>query len=92
MSATTTNRGDGLAAAPHQRNQIPNCEYWFPAERRGETERFLLSHALWLGCFTVAIIYGAHVVIERANSLVPPTLAVDRLIVMLVIYLCGLVW
>jgi uncharacterized membrane protein len=74
------------------KGQIPNCEYWFAAERRGETERFLLSHALWLGCFTVAIIYGVHVVIERANSLVPPTLAVDRLTVMLVIYLCGLVW
>ncbi len=63
-----------------------------PLNGEVKTERFLLSHALWLGCFTVAIIYGAHVVIERANSLVPPTLAVDRLIVMLVIYLCGLVW
>src|SRR5262249_7482655 len=74
------------------KGQIPDCEFWFADERRGETERFLLSHALWLGCFTIAIIYGVHVAIQRANSLAPATLAVDTLTAMLVIYLCGLIW
>ena len=74
------------------KGQIPDCEYWFADERRGETERFLLSHALWLGSLTVAVVYGTHLAIQRANSLAPAILADKTLTWMLVIYLCGLVW
>ena len=74
------------------KGQIPDCEYWFADERRGETEHFLLSHALWLGSLTVAVVYGTHLTIQRANSLAPAILADKTLTWMLVIYLCGLVW
>ena len=53
---------------------------------------FLLSHALWLGSLTVAVVYGTHLAIQRANSLAPAILADKTLTWMLVIYLCGLVW
>ena len=84
-----------MAALPRLtggRGQIPDQEYWFAQERRHETEIFLINHACWLGCMTVAVIYGMHLLILRANAITPPTLAVDRFITMIVIYLCGLVW
>jgi hypothetical protein len=41
---------------------------------------------------TVAIVYAMHLAIVRANATSPPTLATDRFITMVVIYLCGLAW
>lgn len=82
----------GLPRYTNGKGQIPNCEYWFAQERRHPTERFLMSHACWLGCLTIAAIYGIHISILRANAIAPAVLAVDRLIAMLVVYLCGLVW
>ena len=38
---------------------------------RDVTERFLLAHACWLGCFTVAIVYGIHISIQGANAQSP---------------------
>lgn len=72
--------------------QVPNNEYWFAPERRHATESYLLSHACWLGCMTVAIVYGMHILILRANAMSPPLLAMDRFVLMLLIYLCGLGW
>ena len=74
------------------KGQIPDHEYWFATERRDATERFLLAHSCWLGTITVAIIYGIHLSIQRANTVVPATLATDQLGTMLLIYLCGLAW
>lgn len=74
------------------KGQIPNCEYWFAHERRRLTETFLMSHAYWLGCLTIAVIFGIHISILRANATTPALLAIDRLYAMLVAYLCGLVW
>jgi len=82
----------GLPRLTNGKGQIPNCEYWFAQERRHETERFLISHACWLGIMTIAIVYGIHVSIERANAVIPPVLAMDRFIAMVVIYLVGLAW
>jgi uncharacterized membrane protein len=82
----------GLPRLTNGRGQIPDPEYWFAPERRHATERFLIRHAFWLGCMTVAIVYGIHVCILRANSVTPPVLAVNRFITIVVIYLCGLVW
>ena len=82
----------GLPRLTNGRGQIPNCEYWFAPERRETTLQFLMSHACWLGCITVAVIYGIHVSIVRANAITPPVLATDRLSFMVVVYLCGLVW
>jgi uncharacterized membrane protein len=73
------------------RGQIPNPEYWFAEERRDSTKTFLISHAYWLGCLTVAISYGLHVMILRANASNPPKLAIDRLISMLIVFVVGLV-
>ena len=84
-----------MAVLPRYTNgkgQIPNCEYWFAQERRHLTASFLIGHACWLGCLTVAVVYGIHISILRANAMTPPVLATDRLITMLVVYLCGLVW
>jgi hypothetical protein len=74
------------------RGQIPNSEYWFAQERRRETESFLIDHAFWLGCMTLAVVYGIHISIVRANAVTPPVLAVDRFTAIVVMYLCGLVW
>jgi len=82
----------GLPRLTNGRGQIPNCEYWFAQERRNATVSFLLRHACWLGSLTVAVVYGIHISILRANAMTPPVLATDRLITMLVVYLCGLVW
>jgi uncharacterized membrane protein len=82
----------GLPRMTDGRGQIPNSEYWFSQERRSTTESFLLSHACWLGCMTVAIVYGMHVSIMRANAISPPLLATDRVIVMLLVYFAGLGW
>ena len=82
----------GLPQLTNGRGQIPNCEYWFAQERRNATVTFLLRHACWLGCLTVAVVYGIHISILRANAMTPPTLATDRFITMVVVYLCGLAW
>jgi uncharacterized membrane protein len=82
----------GLPRLTNGKGQIPNCEYWFAQERRQETERFLIAHACWLGCLTVAVVYGAHISIARANAISPPVLASNRFTTMVVVYLCGLVW
>jgi uncharacterized membrane protein len=82
----------GLPRLTNGTGQIPNSEYWFAQERRHATERFLISHAFWLGCMTVAIVYGVHISILRANATVPPVLATGRFFTMVVVYLLGLVW
>ena len=82
----------GLPRYTNGKGQIPNSEYWFAQEQRQLTESFLIGHAGWLGCLTVAVIYGIHILILNANAMIPPVLAIDRLITMLVVYLCGLVW
>jgi hypothetical protein len=40
----------------------------------------------------VAIIYGIHLSIMRANAVTPAALAIDQLSTMLLIYICGLAW
>jgi uncharacterized membrane protein len=82
----------GLPRLTSGSGQVPNNIYWFAPERRLTTESYLLSHACWLGCMTVAIIYGMHAQILRANAMSPPLLATDRFILMLLVYLCGLGW
>jgi hypothetical protein len=52
----------------------------------------LLQHASWLGTLTVAVIYGMHISIVRANAISPPLLATDRVLTMVFGYLIGLVW
>ena len=71
---------------------IPNNEYWFADERKRQTESFLLQHSSWLGAMTIAVIYGTHVFVMRANELDPPRLSTDRFLIMLFVYLCGLAW
>src|SRR5690348_1053900 len=46
----------GLPRLTRGNGQVPNNEYWFAPERRRATESYLLSHACWLGCMTVAIV------------------------------------
>ena len=82
----------GLPRLTNGKGQIPNNEYWFAQERRHATESFLISHAFWLGCMTVAIVYGIYVLILRANALTPPVLATDRFITITIVYLLGLGW
>jgi uncharacterized membrane protein len=61
----------GLPRFTSGRGQVPNCEYWFAQERRHSTERFLMAHSCWLGCLTVAVVYGMHISILRANAITP---------------------
>ncbi len=82
----------GLPRLTDGRGQIPNCEYWFSGERRQATEDFLLRHSCWLGCMTVAVIYGIHIFILRANATTPPRLEYDHFIAMISLYLIGLGW
>jgi len=82
----------GLPRLTKGSGQIPHCEYWFSDNRRPQTEAFLLQHACWLGTLTVAVVYGMHVLIVRANAINPPTMATDRLLTMIFAYLFGLVW
>ena len=56
------------------------------------TVSFLVNHAYWLGCMTVAVIYGVHNLILTANRIMPPQLAIGRLATMLLMFLCGLLW
>lgn len=82
----------GLPRLTKGRGQIPDCEYWFAVNRQQQTEAFLLQHACWLGTLTVAVVYGMHVLIVRANAINPPMLTTDRLLTMIFVYLFGLVW
>ena len=82
----------GLPRLTQGRGQIPDSEYWFAVNRQQQTEAFLLRHACWLGTLTVAVVYGTHVLITRANAINPPMLATDRLLTMIFVYLFGLVW
>jgi uncharacterized membrane protein len=82
----------GLPRFTQGQGQIPNNEYWFAQQRRHATERFLIDHAFWLGCMTVAVVYGMHIFILRANANSPPLLAVDSVITMIAVYLLGLAW
>lgn len=74
------------------KGQIPDHEYWLATERQDATERFLLAHSCWLGTITVAVVYGVHLSIQRANAVVPATLSTDQLSTMLFIFICGLAW
>ncbi|MFZ0622060.1 MAG: DUF1648 domain-containing protein [Pseudolabrys sp.] len=82
----------GLPRLTKGRGQIPDCEYWFADDRQRTTKAFLLQHSCWLGILTVAVIYGMHISIMRANAANPPLLATDRLLTMILFYLIGLVW
>jgi hypothetical protein len=82
----------GLPLVTGGQGLIPNHEYWFAQKRRRSTASFLLRHACWLGCLTVAVIYGLHVLIMRANAVEPPLLAIDRLLTMVLVYFAGLGW
>jgi uncharacterized membrane protein len=82
----------GLPRLTSGKGFIPNNEYWFADERKQETESFLLQHSSWLGTMTAAVIYGIHVLLTRANELNPPKLSTDRFLIMVLLYLCGLVW
>jgi uncharacterized membrane protein len=82
----------GLPRLTKGRGQIPDCEYWFAGDRQQSTESFLLQHACWLGTLTLAVVYGIHISILRANAISPPLLATDRLLTMAFVYLLGLVW
>jgi hypothetical protein len=82
----------GLPLLTGGQGQIPNHEYWFAQERRRSTASFLLRHACWLGCLTVAVIYGLHVLIVRANAVEPPLLATDRLLTTVLVYFVGIGW
>ena len=82
----------GLPRVTKGKGQIPDCEYWFTDDRRRLTEAFLLHHACWLGTLTVVVIYGMHISIMRANATNPPLLATDRLLMIVLFYLIGLVW
>lgn len=82
----------GLPRLTKGRGQIPDCEYWFADDRQRTTKAFLLQHSCWLGTLTVAVIYGMHLSIMRANAANPPLLATDRLLTMALFYLIGLVW
>jgi uncharacterized membrane protein len=74
------------------RGQIPNSDYWFAQDRRYMTESFLIAHACWLGCLTLAVIYGIHILLLRANAATPSTLPMGRFITMIILYLCGIGW
>ena len=82
----------GLPRLTSGKGFIPNNEYWFADERKQETENFLLQHSSWLGTMTAAVIYGIHVLLTRANELNPPKLSTDRFLIMVLLYLCGLIW
>lgn len=82
----------GLPRLTNGKGQIPNNEYWFAEERKQQTETFLLKHSSLLGTMTVAVLYGMHVLIVRANELNPPKLSTDRFLTMTFFYVCGLVW
>jgi uncharacterized membrane protein len=82
----------GLPRLIRGKGLIPNNEYWFADERRRQTESFLLQHSSWLGAMTAAVIYGTHVLVMRANELDPPKLSTDRFLIMILFYLCGLLW
>jgi uncharacterized membrane protein len=74
------------------KGQVPDHEYWFEEVRRKETYTFLLGHACRVASMTAAAIYVTHILILRANALNPPRLSSDRLIALMVIYVCGLAW
>ena len=82
----------GLPRLTSGKGQIPNNEYWFSGPRKQQTESFLLQHSSWLGTMTVAVVYGMHVLVLRANELDPPKLLTDRFLTMIFFYSCGLVW
>jgi uncharacterized membrane protein len=82
----------GLPRLTEGKGQVPNCEYWFANERKEQTKSYLLDHSSWLGTMTLAVLYGMHVLLMRANESRPPKISSDRFLTMIFIYSCGLAW
>jgi uncharacterized membrane protein len=82
----------GVPRVTGGKGQIPNHEYWFATERNEQTKSYLVDHSSWLGTMTVAVLYGTHVILMRANELNPPKISSDRFLTMIFFYSCGLVW
>jgi uncharacterized membrane protein len=73
----------GVPRVTGGKGQIPNHEYWFATERNEQTKSYLVDHSSWLGTMTVAVLYGTHVILMRANELNPPKISSDRFLTMI---------
>jgi uncharacterized membrane protein len=74
------------------RGQIPHPEYWLGSEHRKQSLCFLFRHSCWLATMTLAAIYVIHRLIVQANGVSPPHLSTDRLFLLIIVFLTGLVW
>jgi serine/threonine-protein kinase len=74
---------------PNQVN-IPNKSYWLAPERRAESLEFLSAHGFRLGWLIVALSASLHLVILRANALVPPKLPGTAFVTVLAATLVGI--
>ena len=72
---------------------IPNRDYWLAPVRREATNRYLATHALWLGSLLVVFIAGIHLVLIEANATQPPHLPFAPFVTLLALFMAALgIW
>jgi len=78
---------------PKARINLPNRDYWLAADRRAGTIEFLRQHSARLGSMLVIFLCYVHLLVTRANRVVPPNLSSPWLIGGLVVFLVSvIVW
>lgn len=68
---------------------IPNRAYWLAPERRRDTARYLMHHALWLGCATVALMTGVQLLVVNANARSPVELSTAGILSVVGVFLAA---
>lgn len=81
-----------LRFAPDSSINIPHRDFWLAPERRAATCQYLFGQSLWLACLNVAFITGVHLLVVRANQLVPPHLPLTPVLVWAGCLIVGLVF
>lgn len=65
---------------------LPNRDYWLAPERREETEAYLTAHTAWLAALLALFALGIHLLVVRANRIVPPQLETGPFLAMLLAF------
>ena len=65
---------------------LPNRDYWLAPERRDETEAYLTAHTAWLAALLALFALGIHLLVVRANRIVPPQLETGPFLAMLLAF------
>lgn len=65
---------------------LPNRDYWLAPARRDETAAYLMGHAAWLAAALAVFSLAIHLLVLRANHVVPARLETGSFVVALLAF------